>query len=242
MNGVCNSGCQNVSVIKKRHLAWSEAPFPKYLVVQYTKRFGLVHAAHAAHTGVHCGSSRLFFFDVAEHAFRGEEHTGDRSCIFEGNTSHLGRVDDAAGEEVFVFFGASIVTVVTFALAYFVNYHTTFKTSVFNNHTQRFFDGAANNFDTEYFVFVFRFYGVEFFGSANQGSATTGDDTFFHSSTSGVESIVEAVFLFFHFHFGSSADVDNGYTACQFGQTFLQFLAVIVAGSFFDLSFELGYA
>ena len=39
-----------------------------------------------------------------------------------------------------------------------------------------------------------------------------GNNAFFDSGTSSAESIIYAVFLLFHFHFGSSAYVQNSYT------------------------------
>ena len=50
-----------------------------------------------------------------------------------------------------------------------------------------------------------------------------------------MQCIFYAGFLFLHFHFGRCADFNQGHTAGQLGDALLQFLAVVVAGSVFDL-------
>jgi hypothetical protein len=47
------------------------------------------------------------------------------------------------------------------------------------------------------------------------------------------------VLLFFKLYLGSGADLNDGNSAGQFGQSFLQFLLVIVRGGFLYLGFDL---
>ena len=42
-------------------------------------------------------------------------------------------------------------------------------------------------------------------------------------------------FFLFHLNFGSSANLDHGHAASEFGHALLQLLAVVVRGGFFDL-------
>ena len=50
-----------------------------------------------------------------------------------------------------------------------------------------------------------------------------------------MQCVFYARFLLFHFHFGCSADFDQGHTAGQFGDALLQFFLVIVTGGVFNL-------
>jgi len=51
-----------------------------------------------------------------------------------------------------------------------------------------------------------------------------------------VQGVFDAGFLFLHLGFVAAADIDDGYSASQLGQAFLQFLAVVVRGCFLDLT------
>jgi hypothetical protein len=66
------------------------------------------------------------------------------------------------------------------------------------------------------------------------------DDAFFDSGAGCVQGVVDAVLALFHFDFGCTADLDDGNTAGQLGQTFLQFLAVVVGRGVLDLLADLG--
>ena len=68
-----------------------------------------------------------------------------------------------------------------------------------------------------------------------QSRTATDDDAFFHSRAGCVQSIFDPGFLFFHFDFGCRADVDDGYAASQFRQTFLQLFFIEVRSGLFDL-------
>ena len=80
---------------------------------------------------------------------------------------------------------------------------------------------------------------AERFLAAQKNDATTGHDAFLNGGTRGVQRVLDAGLLLFHFGFGRSTHVDNGYAAGQLGQTFLQLLAVVVGGRFLDLTANL---
>ena len=50
-----------------------------------------------------------------------------------------------------------------------------------------------------------------------------------------MQCIINPIFLFFHFNFGCSTDLDNRNTASEFGNTLLQFFLVVVRRRLFDL-------
>ena len=72
-----------------------------------------------------------------------------------------------------------------------------------------------------------------------QGHTTARDDAFFHRSAGGVQGVVDAVFLLFHFDLGGTANLDHGHTAGQLGQTFLQLFAIVIGRGVFSLLADL---
>ena len=54
-----------------------------------------------------------------------------------------------------------------------------------------------------------------------------------------MQGIVNTVFLFFHFNFRRSTDIQYGNTTGHLSQTFLQFFFIVVGSRIFDLSLDL---
>ena len=54
-----------------------------------------------------------------------------------------------------------------------------------------------------------------------------------------MKGVFDAGFLLLHFHFGCSANIDLGYAPCEFCQSFLKLLTVVIAGSVLDLASNL---
>ena len=50
-----------------------------------------------------------------------------------------------------------------------------------------------------------------------------------------MQRVVHAILALLHFHFGAATDADDGDAAGQLGQTFLQFLAIIVGSGFLNV-------
>ena len=84
--------------------------------------------------------------------------------------------------------------------------------------------------------------GFEHLLRTDEGDAAAGDDAFFHGRTGRVEGVFDAGFLFLHLGFGRGADIDDGHAAGELRQAFLELLAVVVAGRFFDLAADLRHA
>ena len=114
--------------------------------------------------------------------------------------------------QIFINISTCIVTEVCFALANFLHYHSAFLTRVGNNLAQRLFDGTLDDVDTGSFIGIVALQTFQSIQCTNVSHTTTGNNAFFDSGTSSAESIIYAVFLLFHFHFGSSAYVQNSYT------------------------------
>ena len=72
----------------------------------------------------------------------------------------------------------------------------------------------------------------------DQRHTTTGDNTFFNGGAGGAQSVLDAVLLFLQFGLGCRTDADDGNATGQLGKTFLQLLAVVIAGAVLDLRRE----
>ena len=75
----------------------------------------LHHSAHSRCT-THWG--RILLGLIHDEALGGEEHACDGCSILQSHACHLCRVDDTSLAEVLIFACASVVTEVTFTLAY----------------------------------------------------------------------------------------------------------------------------
>src|SRR5262249_17499692 len=116
-----------------------------------------------------------------------------------------------------------------------------FITGVFSDLANQSLKGATDDVDTGFLVLVLTLCG-DLRGRTKQGNAAARYDAFLNGRAGCVQSVVDAVLLFLDFDFRRAADADNGNTGGELGKTFLQLLAVIVGGGFFDLGLDLGNA
>src|SRR6185437_3886052 len=198
----------------------------------------IIHSTHARSTA-RMSVSFFFLGLVGDYTLGGQQHTGDRSGIFKCNTGYLGRVDDAGPEEVLVFSSACVETIIGLAFLHLLYDDAAFETAVANDLTEGLFERAFNDRDTGGFVFVNALELFQGFNRADIRDTAAGNDAFFNSSAGSVQGVVDAVFLFLHFYFGSSTYVENGYTAGQFGQTLLQLFLIVIGSGGFDLGLDL---
>src|SRR4029453_10999990 len=82
--------------------------------------------------------------------------------------------------------------------------------------------------------------------SVDRGHATqetdpaAGDDAFLDGRARGMQRILDAGFALLHLGFRGGADTDDGHTARELGQAFLELLAVVVTRGLLDLAADLG--
>src|SRR5260370_878856 len=70
-----------------------------------------IHAAHAA-AGGHAGAGALvLLWHFGHHGFGGDQESRNRSCVLDRRANHLGRVDDALGDQVDIFAGLRVEAV-----------------------------------------------------------------------------------------------------------------------------------
>src|SRR5690606_12134872 len=121
--------------------------------------------------------------------------------------------NNAGLEKIFIHFSPCVKAVITFAFFYFLYYYAAFNTAVDNDLAKRFFNSSFYDSNPGEFIFVKPFELFQRFNGTDVGYTTAGNDTFLNSSTGCMQSIIHAVFLFFHFHFGSSTNLQYSHTA-----------------------------
>src|SRR5690606_1502048 len=144
-------------------------------------------------------------------------------------------------DHVAVYTSCRVVTVVTSAFLHRVSHYRRLITGVGNDLTQRRFHCTTCDGDTGVLVFVVTFQVSDCSHSADQCSTAARNHAFFNRRTGSVQGVFNACFLLFHFNFGSSTHFDYRNTASQFSYALLQFFAVVIRRSFFDVYTNLLY-
>ncbi len=100
---------------------------------------------------------------------------------------------------------------------------------VFGYLFQRGCESFVNNVQPGSFVAI----GFEVFdnlSSAERSHAATWEDALFDSCSRSMQCVFDAGFDFLHLAFGRSSDIYSSHAACELGQAFLEFFAVVIAG------------
>ena len=98
---------------------------PKATPIFILRKPELHHSTHAAHSGSTHRHFWLIFLLFYDYTFSSQEHTSDRSCIFQSYTSNLSRIYHTGSVQVFVHIRTGIVTEVTLSFTYFLNNYST---------------------------------------------------------------------------------------------------------------------
>src|SRR5476649_408841 len=195
-----------------------------------------VHTAHAAHTthAAHTAACCFVVSGFGHHAVGGQHQAGDRRCVLQCRTGDLGWIQHAHFDHVAVGAVGGVIAVVAFACQNGCDDDRSFFAGVLHDHAQWLFHRAQHDLDAGVLVWVVAFDG-DVGARAQQGYAAAWHDAFFHGSAGSVQCIFNTGFLFLHFDFGGSANLDHGNAAGQFGHALLQFFTVVVRTGFFDL-------
>ena len=102
------------------------------------------------------------------------------------------------------------------------------------DHPQRFFEGSPDDGSTGFEV-AFQLQRIDRLLGAQQRYTAARNDAFLDSCLRGMMSILDASFQLLHFRLCRRADSDNGDAAGQLGKALLEFLAVVIRRSLFDL-------
>ena len=153
---------------------------------------------------------------------------------------NLGRVDDAGFDHVGVFAVLGVEAPhLVFRLEQLADHHRAVFAGVVGDLTGRRGNRPADDVDADLLVVVGGGQLVQAASGVDQGDAAARHDAFLDRRAGGVHGVVDAVLTLLDFHLGGAAHTDDGDPAGQFGQTLLQFFAVVIGGGFLDLGANL---
>src|SRR2546421_8437226 len=197
------------------------------------------HTAHAAATRRHAAAGVLLRY-FRYHGFGGDQERGNRSRVLDRHANHLGRVDDALGDQVAVFAGLRVEAVgVLILLQDLSDDHGTVFAGIDRDLAGRRAQRLAHDLDAGLLVVVLGAQPLEMLGGTQQGDAAARHDAFLNRRTGRMHRVINAVLALLDLDFGRAADADHRDAACELGQTLLQLLAVVVRRGFVDLRLDL---
>src|SRR5699024_10791000 len=200
------------------------------------------HTAHAAHVGCTSVAGAFRFGLISNNGFRGQEQTSDGSSVLQRGPRDLNRISNASFEQVFVVAGHGVESETSFQAAHVSSHHAAFEARVNGDLLQRRFDCELHNVGAcELVIYQFEITerGVS---GLDECQATTGNDALFNSGLRVAYGIFDAVLAFLEFNLSCGAGTDDGDTTGELGQTFLEFLAVVLGVGVFDLTADLADA
>src|SRR2546421_7810888 len=197
------------------------------------------HTAHAAATRRHAAAGVLLRY-FRYHGFGGDQERGNRSRVLDRHANHLGRVDDALGDQVAVFAGLRVEAVgVLILLQDLSDDHGTVFAGIDRDLAGRIGQRLAHDLDAGLLVVVLGAQSLEMLGGTQQGDAAARHDAFLNRRTGRMHRVINAILALLDLDFGRAADADHRDAACELGQTLLQLLAVVVRGGLLDLCLDL---
>src|SRR6516165_1538614 len=201
-----------------------------------------VHATHAA-ARRHAGRRRLLLRQLRHHGFGGNQECRDGRCVLDRHANHLGRVDDALGDQIGVFAGLGVEAVgVLILFEDLANDHRAVLTGIDRDLAGRRRQGLAHDLDAGLLVVVLGAQALEVLGSTQQRNAAARQDAFLDRCAGRVHRVINAILALLDLDLGGAADADHRNAACELGQTLLQLLTVVVRGGLLDLRLDLRHA
>ena len=177
--------------------------------------------------------------DVRDEALSGEQEAADRSCILQGGTCYLGRINHTAGNEVLVSTRRDVVADATFSVLDVLDDKRSFDSRIGCELTKGRLHGACHDFCTGLLVALQATDLTDQSTGTNESCATAGNDSLFHGRAGRVKSVLDAGFLLFHLGLGGCTDIDHSNTTSELGKPLLEFLAIVIGRGLFDLTTNL---
>src|SRR5712675_1907735 len=197
------------------------------------------HTAHAAASRRHAAAGVLLRY-FRYHGFGGDQQRRDRSRVLDRHANHLGRVDDALGDQVAVFAGLRVEAVgILILLKDLADDHGTVFSGIDRDLAGRIGQRLAHDLDAGLLVVVLGAQPLEMLGGTQQGDAAARHDAFLDRRPGRMHRVINAILALLDLDFGRAADADHRDAARELGQTLLQLLTVVVRGGFLDLRLDL---
>src|SRR5258707_11493393 len=199
------------------------------------------HATHAAHAAArrHAGAGVLLRH-FGHHGFGGDQQSRDGRRVLDRLATHLGRVDDALGDQVDVFAGLRVEAVgILLVLEDLADDDGAVLARVDRDLAGWRGQRLAHDLDAGLLVVVLGAQTLELLGGAQQSDAAARYDAFFNRRTGRMHRVIHAILALLDFDLGRAADADHRDAARELGQTLLQFFTVVVRGGLLDLRLDL---
>src|SRR5438477_9707539 len=184
----------------------------------------VIHLAHATVTARHW-SFLLLLRDFSDEAFSRQKQTRNRGRVLQRSAGDFLGIHDAGFDEVFVLAGRDVVAFVALAAFDFLNDYRAFNTGIVRQRASGILDGAFDDIDADALVVITAFDRLDGGNAAEQRDAAAGDDAFFDGRAGCVQRVFDTSFALLHFGFRGRADINDGDTAGELGQAFLELLA-----------------
>src|SRR6185312_4448956 len=154
--------------------------------------------------------------------------------------NHLGRVDDALGDEVDVLAGLAVEAVgVLVLLQDLADDDGAVLARVDRDLASGRGERLAHDLDAGLLIVVLGADALELLGSTEQGDAAARNDAFLDRRAGRMHRVINAILAFPYLDFGCAAGADHRDAAGEFGQALLQLLTVVVRGGLLDLRLDL---
>src|SRR5207248_3048868 len=183
----------------------------------------------------------LLLRTLRDHRLGREHQRGDARRVLQGKARHLGRVDHAGLQQVFVLAAGGVESERALAFLDLVHHDASLPAAVLRNPADGLLQRLADDVDAELLTAV-DLQLVEGGQRAQVRDAAAGHDAFLDRRAGGVQRVLDAGLLLLHLRLGGRADVDHRHAADQLGQALLQLLAVVVRGGLLDLRPDLLHA
>src|ERR1700690_2510777 len=203
-----------------------------------------IHAAHAA-ARRHAASATagVLLRQFGDHGFGRDQQRGHGGCVLDRGANHLGRVDDALGDQVAVFAGLAVEAEgILILFEDLADDHRAVLARVDGDLASRPGESLAHDLDAGLLVVVLGADALERLGSTEQSDAAARHDAFFHSRAGRMHRVIHAILALLHLDLGRAADADPRDPAGELGQTLLEFFPIIVRRGFLDLRLDLIHA
>ena len=144
----------------------------------------------------------------------------------EGQAHHLGGIEDAGAEQVFVDAGEGVV-----ALAQaqdLVGHHGPVGAGIVGDLAHGFGQGALHDANAGALIALAGSgQAIEALGQLKQGATPASNDAFLHGGAGRIEGILDAQLAVLQLGFGGGAHLDHGHTPGQLGDPLIELLAVV---------------
>src|SRR6266536_118504 len=185
----------------------------------------------------------LLLGPLGDHRLRRDQQPRNGSRILQRGADHLGRVNDALGNQVAVLALLRVVAVgVGVLLADLADNERAVLAGIDGDLAGRRAERLPDDIDASPLIIVLGFQSAEGLYCSQQRHSTTGKDAFLDRRAGRVHRVVDPIFALLDLDLGRAADADHRDAARELGEPLLELLAIVIRRRLLDLRLDLGDA